>query len=57
LAPLLSRDPSLAHQCTPTGNAPLHVVSQAKQDEPAALNNEGKTAAQWYRRHGMDLQE
>jgi ankyrin repeat protein len=31
---LLARDPSLALQRTPMGNTPLHVVSQAKQDDP-----------------------
>ena len=31
---LLSRDPSLVRQCTPMGNTPLHVVSQARQDDP-----------------------
>jgi len=55
------------------GNTPLHLISQAKQDDPdfdasvatiqllltcgadpKALNNEGKTPAQWYRQFGMD---
>ena len=31
---LLSRDPSLVRQSTPMGNTPLHVVSQARQDDP-----------------------
>jgi ankyrin repeat protein len=31
---LLGRDPSLAQQCTPMGNTPLHVLSQAKQEDP-----------------------
>lgn len=31
---LLSHDPSLVRQCTPMGNTPLHVVSQARQDDP-----------------------
>jgi ankyrin repeat protein len=31
---LLSRDASLARQSTPLGNTPLHVVSQARQDDP-----------------------
>jgi ankyrin repeat protein len=31
---LLSRDPSLASQRTPMGNTPLHVASQARQDDP-----------------------
>jgi ankyrin repeat protein len=31
---LLSRDPSLVGQRTPMGNTPLHVVSQARQDDP-----------------------
>jgi ankyrin repeat protein len=72
-ASLLARDPTLAQQRTPRGNTPLHVVSQAKQDDPdfnasvatielllkygvdpKALNNEGKTPAQWYRQLGMD---
>jgi ankyrin repeat protein len=70
---LLARDASLARQRTPSGNTALHVVSQAKQDDPdfdasvatievllkhgadpTALNNEGKTPAQWYRQLGMD---
>ena len=70
---LLARDPTLAQQRTPKGNTALHVVSQAKQDDPdfdasaatidvllkygadpKALNHEGKTPAQWYRRLGMD---
>ena len=33
-ASLLGRDPSLAQQRTPMGNTPLHVVSQAKQEDP-----------------------
>jgi ankyrin repeat protein len=72
-AGLLARDPTLAQQRTPMGNTALHVVSQAKQNDPCfnatiatielllkygadpnALNNEGKTFAQWYRRLGMD---
>jgi ankyrin repeat protein len=70
---LLDRDPALAQLRTPMGNTPLHVVSQAKQEDPdfdasiatielllkhgvdpKALNNEGKTPAQWYRQLGMD---
>jgi ankyrin repeat protein len=31
---LLERDPSLAKLRTPMGNTPLHVVSQARQDDP-----------------------
>jgi ankyrin repeat protein len=31
---LLGRDPALARQRTPMGNTPLHVVSQAKQEDP-----------------------
>ena len=31
---LLLRDPSLVGQRTPMGNTPLHVVSQARQDDP-----------------------
>lgn len=31
---LLARDPALAQQRTPMGNSPLHVISQAKQDDP-----------------------
>ena len=31
---LLSRDPTLVRQCTPMGNTPLHVVSQARQEDP-----------------------
>ncbi len=31
---LLSRDPSQVGQRTPMGNTPLHVVSQARQDDP-----------------------
>jgi ankyrin repeat protein len=72
-AVLLARDPTLAQQRTPRGNTPLHVVSQAKQNDPdfnatvatielllkygadpKALNNEGKTPAQWYHQLGMD---
>ncbi len=33
-AVLLARDPTLAQQRTPRGNTPLHVVSQAKQNDP-----------------------
>jgi ankyrin repeat protein len=70
---LLSRDASRAQQRTSMGNTALHLVSQAKQDDPdfeasvatielllkygadpKALNNEGKTPAQWYRQFGMD---
>ena len=70
---VLARDPTLAQQRTPTGKTALHVVSQAKQDDPdfeasvatielllkygadpKALNNDGKTPAQWYRQLGMD---
>ena len=70
---LLARNPAAAQQRTPKGNTALHVVSQAKQDDPdldasiatielllkygadpKALNNEGKTPAQWYRQLGMD---
>ena len=72
-ASLLARDPTLAQQRSPRGNTPLHLVSQAKQDDPdfnasvatielllkygadpKALNNAGKTPAQWYRQLGMD---
>jgi len=31
---LLAGDPTLAHQRTPMGNTPLHLVSQAKQNDP-----------------------
>jgi ankyrin repeat protein len=31
---LLEQDPALARQRTPRGNTPLHLVSQAKQDDP-----------------------
>jgi ankyrin repeat protein len=31
---LLARDPALPQQRTPMGNTPLHIVSQAKQDDP-----------------------
>jgi ankyrin repeat protein len=70
---LLARDPIQVLERTPKGNTALHVVSQAKQDDPdleasiatielllkygadlRAQNNEGKTAAQWYRQLGMD---
>jgi uncharacterized protein len=70
---LLARDSSQVLERTPNGNTALHVVSQAKQDEPdldasfaaievllkygadsKALNDEGKTPAQWYRQLGMD---
>jgi ankyrin repeat protein len=70
---LLARDPTLARQRTPKGNTVLHVVSQAKQNDPdfnatvatielllkygadpQALNNDGKTPAQWYLQLGMD---
>jgi hypothetical protein len=33
-AVLLARDPTLAQQRTPRGNTALHVVSQAKQNDP-----------------------
>jgi ankyrin repeat protein len=33
-AVLLARDPSLVRQCTPKRNTALHLVSQAKQDDP-----------------------
>jgi hypothetical protein len=70
---LLARNPTVTHLRTPSGNTALHVVSQAKQDDPdvdasiatielllkhgadpKAVNNEGKTPAQWYRQLGMD---
>jgi ankyrin repeat protein len=70
---LLARDPSLTQRRTSLGNTPLHLISQAKQEDPdfdasvatiqllltcgadpKALNNEGKTPAQWYRQFGMD---
>ena len=70
---LLKRDPAQVLERTPSGNTALHVVSQAKQDDPdldastatielllkhgadpTAINNEGKTPAQWYRQLGMD---
>jgi ankyrin repeat protein len=70
---LLARDSAQVREHTPKGNTALHVVSQAKQDDPdfdasvatielllkcgadpKALNNEGKTPAQWYRQLGMD---
>jgi ankyrin repeat protein len=70
---LLARDRTQVLERTPMGNTALHVVSQAKQDDPdfnasvatievllkygadpRALNNEGKTPAQWYRQLGMD---
>jgi ankyrin repeat protein len=71
---LLARGPTqVVLERTPMGNTALHVVSQAKQDDPdfgasvatielllkygadpTALNNEGKTPAQWYRQIGMD---
>jgi ankyrin repeat protein len=72
-AVLLARDPTLVQQRSPRGNTALHVVSQAKQNDPdfnatvatielllkysadpKALNNEGKTPAQWYHQLGMD---
>jgi ankyrin repeat protein len=72
-AVLLARDPTLISQRTGIGYTALHVVSQAKQDDPdldasiatielllkygadpKAVNNEGKTPAQWYRQLGMD---
>jgi uncharacterized protein len=31
---LLDRDPTLVQERTPTGNTALHVISQAKQDDP-----------------------
>jgi hypothetical protein len=34
VASLLAGDPALAQQRTPMGNTPLHVVSQAKQNDP-----------------------
>jgi ankyrin repeat protein len=33
-ATLLARNPTVAHLRTPSGNTPLHVISQAKQDDP-----------------------
>jgi ankyrin repeat protein len=70
---LLAVDATRVLERTPKGNTALHVVSQAKQDDPdfeasvatidlllkhganpTALNNEGKTPAEWYRQLGMD---
>jgi len=70
---LLAADATRVLERTPMGNTALHVVSQAKQDDPdfdasvatidlllkhgadpTALNNEGKTPAEWYRQLGMD---